>query len=159
MPDYQGRWTGDWRVAGCTADGDWARTDICREVPVGSLLPFTLAVTQDRDTVAGNVSLDDVAGPAHGTIRLGGQLSVAGSFTSVDQGLVIEATIADWETVTTDNQRMTGRFSITFRTTGMQGSVAFSGELRIVAKTAGATLSATGGERRLRRALTTAARR
>lgn len=159
LPDYQGRWTGDWRVAGCTADGDWARTDLCREVPVGSLLPFALALTQDRDSVVGNVSLDDVTGPAQGTIRLEGQLGIAGTFTSTDQGIVLEAIIADWETVSTDNQRMTGRFALTFRATGMQGSVRIGGELRIVAKTAAAPLSATGGERRLRRALIAAARR
>ena len=121
LPDYHGRWTGDWRIAGCTADGDWGRTDICREVPVGSLLPFALALTQDRDNASGNVTLDDVAGPVQGPIRPGGQLSLAGAFTSTDQGIVLDATIADWETTTTDNQRLTGRFVLVFRAAGLQG--------------------------------------
>lgn len=159
LPDYHGRWSGDWRIAGCTVDGDWARTDICREVPVGSLSPFALALTQDRDTTAGNVTLDDVAGPVQGPIRLDGQLSVAGAFTSTDQGIVLDTSVGDWDTTTTDNQRMTGRFIVAFRAAGMQGSVRFNGELRVVAKTAAAPLSATGGELRLRRALTAAIRR
>ena len=159
LPDYHGRWTGDWRIAGCTADGDWGRTDICREVPVGSLLPFALALTQDRDNASGNVTLDDVAGPVQGPIRPGGQLSLAGAFTSTDQGIVLDATIADWETTTTDNQRLSGRFVLVFRAAGLQGSVRFDGELRVVAKTAAAPLTATGGELRLRRALTAAIRR
>lgn len=159
LPDYHGRWSGDWRVAGCTTDGDWARTDICRDVPVDSLLSFALALSQDRDNTSGNVTLDDVTGPVQGPIRLDGQLNVAGAFTSTDGGLVIDTTVADWETATTDNQRMTGRFTLNFRAAGMKGSVRFNGELRIVAKTAATPLSATGGQLRLRRALSAATRR
>jgi hypothetical protein len=159
VPDYQGRWSGDWRVAGCSADGDWSRTDICRSVPVGALSPFALALTQDRDNAAGNVTLDDVTGPAQGPIRPGGELTLAGAFTAADEGIVLEITIADWETITTDNQRMTGRFTMTFRAAGLQGAVRFSGELRIVGKTAAAPLAATGGGLRLRRTLAAAARR
>jgi len=158
MPDYQGRWSGDWRVAGCTADGDWARTNICRDVPVGSLSPFALALTQDRDRAAGNVTLDDVSGPVEGSIRPGGQLSLAGAFTLTEAGIVLDTTVGDWETTTTDNQRMTGHFTLAFRAAGLQGSARFNGELRIVAKTAAAPLFA-GRELRLRRALTAATRR
>ena len=159
LPDYQGRWSGDWRVAGCTTDGDWARTDICREVPVDTLLSLALVLTQDGDNTSGNVTLADVAGPVQGPIRPGGQLSLAGAFTSTDEGIVLDATVADWETTTTDNQRMTGRFALVFRAAGLQGSVRFNGELRVVAKTAAAPLSATSGELRLRRAVTAATRR
>ena len=63
------------------------------------------------------------------------------------------------ETITTDNQRMTGRFTMTFRAAGIQGSVRFSGELRVVGKTAATPLTATGGELRLRRTLAAAAPR
>jgi Bacterial Ig-like domain (group 2) len=159
LPDYQGRWSGDWRVAGCTTDGDWRRTDICRDVPIDSLLSFALTLTQDRDTASGNVTLDDVAGPVQGPIRSGGHVNLAGAFTSADDGIVLDITVSDWETTTTDNQRMTGRFTLAFRATGLQGSVRFDGELRIVAKSGAASLSATGGQLRLRRALAAAARR
>ncbi len=81
LPDYQGRWSGDWRIAGCTTDGDWARTDICRDVPVDSLLNLALVLTQDRDNASGNVTLDDLTGPAQGPIRPGGHLNLAGAFT------------------------------------------------------------------------------
>jgi hypothetical protein len=159
LPDYQGRWSGDWRVGGCTTDGDWARSDICREVPVGMVLPFALALTQDRDTAAGDVTLDDVVGPVRGSIRTGGQLGVTGAFTMTDEGITIDVTVTDWETTTTDNQRMTGRFALVFRAAGLQGSVRFDGELRIVAKSAAAPLSPAGGPRHLRRALAAITRR
>jgi hypothetical protein len=159
VPDYQGRWSGDWRVASCTADGDWTRTDVCRDAPVNSQFPFVLALTQDRDTAGGNVQLDDLAGPVQGSIRVSGQLSITGTVSFVEEGIVFEWTVADWETLTTDNQRMTGRFTISFRTSGLQGSVRLNGELRAVSKTAGTLLPPTGAESRLRRALIAAARR
>jgi hypothetical protein len=159
LPDYQGRWSGDWRLAGCTTDGDWVRSDICRDVPVGVLLPFALALTQDRDAAAGSVTLDDVAGPVQGAIRAGGQLGLAGAFTVTDEGITIEVTVIDWDTTTTDNQRMTGRFVLVFRAAPLQGSVRFDGELRIVAKSAATPLSAAGRQGQVRRALAAAARR
>jgi hypothetical protein len=158
LPDYQGRWSGDWRLAGCTPDGDWARTDICRDVPVGTLLPFGLTLTQNRDTATGTATLDDVAGPVQGSIRLAGQLGVGGTFTFTDQGITIDVTVTDWETTTTDNQRMTGRFVVVFRAAGLQGSVRFDGELRIVSKSA-ATMAPAGRQRQLRNALAAATRR
>jgi hypothetical protein len=159
LPDYQGRWSGDWRLAGCTADGDWSRSDICREVPVGTLLPFGLALTQDRDTASGTATLDDVVGPVQGSIRLAGQLGVGGTFTFTDEGVTIDVTVAEWETTTTDNQRMTGRFVLVFRAARLQGSVRFTGELRIVAKSAAASVPAAPGRYRLRRLLTALTRR
>lgn len=159
LPDYQGRWAGDWRVTSCTTDGDWARTDICRDVPVGSLPSLALALTQDRDNAAGTATLDDVTGPVQGPVRPGGQLNLGGAFTTTDEGIVLDITISDWETVTTDNQRMTGRFTLAFRAAGLQGSVRFGGELRIVGKTAPTPLAANAGGFRLHQAVTAAVRR
>ena len=159
LPDYQGRWSGDWRVGGCTTDGDWARSDICREVSVGMVLPFALALTQDRDTAAGNVTIDDVAGPVQGSIRSGGQLGVTGAFPLTDDGITIDVAVTDWETTTTDNQRMTGRFALVFRAAGLQGSVRFDSELRTVTKSAATPLSPLSGSRHLRRLLAAATRR
>lgn len=159
VPDYQGRWTGDWRVAGCTTEGDWTRSDICRDVPVGAVLPFGLTLTQDRDTTTGTVTVDDVVGPVQGSIRTAGHLGVAGTFTFTDEGTTIEVTVTDWETTTADNQRMTGRFGLVFRAAGLQGSVRFDGELRIVGKSAATAQSSAGRQGHLHRALAAATRR
>jgi hypothetical protein len=159
LPDYQGRWSGDWRLASCTTDGDWTRSDICRDVPVGTLLPFGLALTQDRDTAGGTATLDDVVGPVEGSIRLAGHLGVGGTFTFTDEGITIDVTVTDWETTTTDNQRMTGRFVLVFRAARLQGSVRFDGELRIVAKSAATPLSPAGRQGQMHRALAAATRR
>ena len=159
LPDYQGRWSGDWTLAGCTTDGDWSRTDICRDLPVGTRLPFGLVLTQDRDIASGTATLDDVVGPVQGSIRLAGQLGIDGTFAFTDEGITIEVTVTEWETTTTDNQRMTGRFVLVFRASGLQGSVRFNGELRIVTKSAAASAPAVSEQHRLRRLLTTVTRR
>lgn len=159
LPDYQGRWSGDWRLAGCTTDGDWTRSDICRDVPVGTLLPFGLTLTQDRETATGTVTLDDVVGPVHGSIRPAGHLGVGGTFTLTDEGITIDVTVTDWETTTTDNQRMTGRFVLVFRASTLQGSVRFDGELRIVGKSAATAQSPAGRKGHLHRALAAATHR
>jgi len=153
LPDYQGRWSGDWRVAGCTADGDWSLSDICREVPPGTLLSFGLVLTQDRDTATGTVTLDDVAGPVQGSIRLAGQLGVGGGFPVTEEGITIDVSVTEWETATIDNQQMTGRFVLVFREATFRGSVRFDGELRIVTKSSAMPVSAAGRKGQLRRAL------
>ena len=118
-----------------------------------------LTLTQERDNAAGTVTLADVTGPVQGAIPPGGQLILNGAFTTTDEGIVIDTTVVDWETTTTDNQRMTGRFALAFRAAGLQGSVRFNGELRIVAKSATALVPQANGPHRLRRLLTAATRR
>jgi hypothetical protein len=100
----------------------------------------------------------DVAGPVQGPIQLAGHLGVGGTFTFTDEGITMDVTVTDWETTTTDNQRMTGRFVLAVRAAGLQGSVRFDGELRVVAKS-GATVSPTGRQGQMRRALAAAMRR
>jgi hypothetical protein len=148
---------GDSQAARPTVTGP--RSDICRDVPVGTLLPFGLTLTQDRETASGTATLDDVVGPVQGSIRPAGQLGVGGTFTFTDEGVTIDVTVTDWETTTTDNQRMTGRFAVVFRAARLQGSVRFDGELRIVAKSAAASVPAAPGQYRLRRLLTAVTRR
>jgi hypothetical protein len=54
---------------------------------------------------------------------------------------------------------MTGRFALVFRAAGLQGSIRFAGELRIVAKSAATSPAAAGRQRQLRGALAAATRR
>jgi hypothetical protein len=157
VPDYQGYWYGDWQFTACAADGDWTRSEICREVPVGLPLGLELALTQERDNTTGTLTLDDLTVPVQGPIRPGGQLTLSGAFTEAVEGIVVEITVADWESATTDNQRMTGRFAISFRAAGLRGSVRLNGELGIVAKSA--LLSTTHGQPRLRQLLSVVTRR
>ena len=153
LPDYQGDWRGGWAITGCTADGDWARVDICQALPTGAVSAFRLTVTQTRDTVTGNVDFDEFPGPIQGTIRASGELELGGAFSVSDPELTLDATVSDWQSVTTDNQRMSGRFVLSLRTNGLQGTVRIGGDLRNVAKSAAGAAPASAHTQRLRRAL------
>jgi hypothetical protein len=147
MPDYHGRWRGDWSVTGCAEEGDWR--GVCREFTTGSLWVLNLTVNQTRDTVTGTTDFgDDLPGPVTGTIRMGGHLEVNGTYTVAFEGIPVEITVSNWETITTDNERMTGRFRMGMRAAGLQGSFRTDAELRIVTKTSGTPLMATGREGR-----------
>jgi hypothetical protein len=151
LPDYHGRWQGDWMTTACGDDGDWRGA--CAEFPPGSLFGLLLALTQTGDTVSGTADFgDDSPGAVSGTIRMDGPLALGGTQTVVIEGIPVELVISDWETVTTDNERMTGRFRVTFRVAGLTGSIGIDGEVRIVAKTSTSMASAAAGGRSVRSA-------
>jgi hypothetical protein len=136
VPDYAGRWTGDAQVTGCGDDGDWRRVGFCADVGTGGVFPTILALTQDRDHVTGTGSFDEMSGPVQGAIRTSGHIGLDGSFTVTVEGVPFEVTVLNWETLSTDNQRMTGRYALSFRATALQGSARIDAELRNVGKSA-----------------------
>jgi hypothetical protein len=147
VPDYHGRWRGDWSVTGCGDDGDWRGA--CAEFPTGSLFRLSLELNQARDTVSGTTDFgDDLPGTVAGTIRMDGPLVLGGTYTIVFEGVPVEITVGNWETATTDNERMTGHFRITLRAPGLQGWISVDGEARIVAKTSASMLLSGPGEAR-----------
>ena len=150
VPDYQGRWRGDWTATRCADEGDWRGA--CAEFPAGSLYSLALDLTQTRDAISGTADFGDaLPGAVNGTIRMDGPLVLAGTQTVVIEDIPVELVLSDWETVTTDNERMTGRFRVTFRVAGLSGSIGIDGEVRIVAKTSVSSMSAAaGGERSIR---------
>jgi hypothetical protein len=143
VPDYQGRWVGDWTAVGCTDDGDWRGA--CSEFPSGSLWALWLDFTQTRDTISGRTDFGDgLAVAVAGTIMMSGPIVLNGTSGIVIEGVPLEATVSDWETLTTDNERMTGRFRFILRAAGVQGSLGLQGEARIVTKASASTsVSAT----------------
>jgi hypothetical protein len=141
--DYHGRWQGDWTAVGCNDDGDWRGA--CAEFPSGSLWALWLDLTQTRDAISGKTDFGDgLAVAVAGTIMMIGPVVLNGTSSIVIEDLPMEATVSDWETMTTDNERMTGRFRFTIRAAGVQGSLGLQGEARIVTKTSTITsVSAT----------------
>jgi hypothetical protein len=134
VPDYHGRWEGDWSVSACSGSGDLQ--EICEVYPPDELFGLTLVANQTRDTITGTIDFgDDLPGPVTGTIAMDGQLSVGGTYTITVEDITLELTVSNWDTVTTDNQRMTGSMRVTGRAMGVQGSFTVDGNLRIVTKT------------------------
>jgi hypothetical protein len=135
VPDYQGRWNGDYSITRCSADGDWQRGNFCAEFPTGDLFALTMGLTQNRDAVSGSSDFGELPGPVQGSIRMSGHLLLSASFTIPADDVVIDVTLTDWEALTTDNERMTGRFALVVRASRLQGSARVECDLRIFGKT------------------------
>jgi hypothetical protein len=145
VPNYQGRWEGDWSVTACSSDADWL--DVCDEFRVGELFWLTLVVNQTRDTVTGTTDFgDELPGPVKGNIEMSGALVVGGTYTINVEGLLLELTVTDWETMSVDNQRMTGHLCVIGRVAGLQGSFDVDGELHVVTKVSSEPLDAGLGQ-------------
>lgn len=148
VPDYHGRWEGNWRIVACTETGEFA--GICEEYPVGELFLVTLVATQTRDTIAGTLDFGDNApGTITGIIASNGQLEIDTTYSTIIEGFSFEFTIQEWRTLTIDNQRMTGTFRILIRITGIDGSFTLSGEINEVTKTSPNPTRVDRGERGL----------
>ena len=160
VPDYQGRWSGDHKVPNCVDDGDWRRADFCKDVREDNpLFALNLVLTQNRDAVTGTLDIGiEPPGALQGTIQMNGDLGLAGTYIGTVEGLPVEVTVSDWQTRTTDNQQMTGRFRVTMRSPGIAGSVLADFELRVFSKT-GAAAAAGGSEPGSRRSFLSSIRK
>ena len=139
VPDYHGHWDGMTRLTGCTAEGDFGGA--CADA-IGGGLALTLAVTQNRDAIAGDVDFDGARGPISTAVQVDGRLVTTGALTLDVDGITFNVALSDWNTATTDNQRMTGRFGLDIRHPLLSGFWRLEGDLASIQKTA-ATLTAT----------------
>jgi hypothetical protein len=108
IPDYGGRWAGNWTVTSCTVQGippSW-----CDPIQRSSF-PATLDIAQSKDVVSGTWTFQEATGTHPGTIAMDGTLTLTGS--TLQNGVSIE--IASWQTKTTDNRTMAGTFTLTWR--------------------------------------------
>jgi Bacterial Ig-like domain (group 2) len=96
VPDYQGRWNGDYSITRCSADGDWQRGNFCAEFPTGDLFALTMGLTQNRHAVSGSSDFGELPGPVQGSIRMSGHLLLSASFTIPADDVVIDVTLTDW---------------------------------------------------------------
>jgi hypothetical protein len=115
VPDYAGRWSGQYRIAGCKRTSG-SGPDICRNI-LNARLPLGVTLVQSAAVPVGTLDLYDntggllETGPVEGSIDETYALLLSGTTRSVDPVHPRETTIADWRTtLTEDGARMTGRF-------------------------------------------------
>jgi hypothetical protein len=116
IPDYAGRWSGNWSVTSCTTSGALPSA-WCNSIQNASL-PATLQINQTKDQVSATWTLQESNGTAQGSVSSDGKLTLAGS--NLQSGVTIE--IVSWQTVTVDNQSMTGTFTLKWSPAGVAGS-------------------------------------
>ena len=148
VPDYHGRWNGTHRVTGCSQDGVFQETNFCGEFTIGDVFVMEMRLTQTRDAVTGTSDIADPPSAVQGSVRTSGHLGLSGTFTLTAEGLVLGVALADWESTTTDNDRMTGRFGLVITIPPLQGSARLDNDLvdfRKVSPTPAVFRSPAGG--------------
>ncbi|HWP99492.1 MAG TPA: hypothetical protein VNK92_03385, partial [Vicinamibacterales bacterium] len=115
VPDFEGVWTGEYRIAKCTRTSGRG-PDFCRAI-LGIQLPFKLALIQTGDRPIGTLDLyDNLGGPletgsVEGSIDDDGALLLAGDTRSLDEVHPRETKITDWRSeLAADSDSMIGRF-------------------------------------------------
>ena len=141
VPDYQGQWDGVTRVVACTADGDFQ--GICDGLEQGGP-PIRLSFRQDRDAVSGEVDFDGAHGPVSTSIQIDGRLVMSSMLTLTIEDITLDVTLAEWDTASTDNQRMAGRFRLEIRHPLLAGSWTLNGEIARLQKTSQSSVASQG---------------
>jgi hypothetical protein len=130
VPDYQGNWTGDYKVLSCQDSGDFSREEWCHTALEDGVIRVSMMLTQARDTVTGPWTHGSMAGTAQGTIETDGTLALSGT-GNLDS---IPMTITGWRSRSADNKSQTGTFTLTFTSSVWSGSSQASVEIRTCAK-------------------------
>jgi hypothetical protein len=113
----------------------------------GELDTLSMAVTQQGAGITATLDLGGFAGPVTGSIAMDGTLSVTGTYSSTLEGFPIDFTVVEWQTMSTDNARMTGRGVFSMRSSMVPGQARLDFDLQNVSKST--TLNAprdVGGE-------------
>jgi len=96
LPNYQGTWTGNYRVDSCTSTGDWATFDFCSYLPNGTIAETNLILTQTQDSVSGTFFLGTLSSTGTGPVATDGQLTFLGKITegttSIDAVFILQST-------------------------------------------------------------------
>ena len=130
VPEYQGSWSGDYRVLSSQDSGDFHREDWCTVALANGVIRVTMNLTQTRDTVAGSWTHSSMAGTAQGTIETDGTLALSGTGT-MDS---VPMTITGWRSRSADNKAQSGKFTLNFTSSVWSGSSQVSVEIRTCAK-------------------------
>ena len=135
VPHYQGAWSGRYVIVGCTSTGDYLAFGWCGSIQ-GRELPFTLTLSQTRDTVDGTVSFGEYTGSVSGSMALNGTLTISGVAVSGSSSL----SISSWSTNSATFGAMTGTFSQRSTSTVLSGSASHSAEIRSATRGAGSVM-------------------
>ena len=113
LPDYAGLWVGDFFVASCEVQPPLPGS-FCNPI-LRTTFPARLDIVQTSNVVSGTWTLqEDATGTVTGDILDNGHLRLTGS---VFLGGVTTS-ISDWDSVTSDNQTMTGGFTLNWSAAG-----------------------------------------
>jgi hypothetical protein len=129
VPDYQGRWAGDYAVTACRESGEFG--GFCQDFPVGSVLSIGLQLTQPAATADGALILGELPFTVSGAIDSSGGLSL-GDATITEEGVTLRLTGTALSL--TPGGDLQGAFRTVWTASGHTGDAAFDARLRTVSR-------------------------
>lgn len=128
VPNYQGRWSGNYTVTGCNQSGIFEQISTCGQF-LNNTLPITLTLTQNLDQVTGTIALGTITGSVSGPLSNDGTLLLSGTLPGT-----FNVTLLNWSTVASGSG-MTGVWLMNFASPTLSGSANLAARIISVAKT------------------------
>lgn len=140
VPNYQGTWTGDYTIRGCSATGAFDPNDWCGRdgFAVNSIFPIKLAITQNADKISGTVTLGQVVTSldVSSSLAIDGGANASGQGTFTDSGGTVVTVTINPMSLRASGPSMTGSFTQKWTAAGFGGGATISSELNSVPRTA-----------------------
>jgi hypothetical protein len=119
--DFQGQYSGTYRVNDCVADGIFVGFCEASGLTPAATPPISLSLTQNQSAVSGTVLLGSVTGTFLGTVS-GSTLDGTGVMTDVtNAGVTVSSAIPTWRT-TLSGSGLSGGFTVVFHVAGQSGA-------------------------------------
>lgn len=138
--NYQGTWTGSYRIRVCTATGlfagVWCEAD---GFAANSIAPMRATLTQDGGAVSGTLELGSIAGNIRGSVFDSRRLVGGGVLTLVASGIVFSLNVGTFDVLSSGNQ-LAGSFVVNTTAAGFSGNGYFESDLTSVTR----SLTASG---------------
>ncbi len=149
VPNYQGTWTGDYTVRGCSANGAFDPADWCGRdgFAPNNIFPIKLALTQNAEKVTGTITLGQIVTNLDATtsVAIDGGLngSAQGKFND-SNGIQVTVTINPLN-FRANGPSMNGSFTQQWTALGYGGGANMSSDLNAVPRTASVMIEGFSG--------------
>jgi hypothetical protein len=131
IPDFAGRWSGQYRFTSCAAPPRWGES-YCDGV-IGPSYPIVLNLVTTGSRVVGSFQLGNVTGTADGVVAEDGTLRLNGTFAVLAANVTYSFELQNWQSQMTGNS-MTGRWASLGRISGESQTAFFECEMITVSR-------------------------
>ena len=135
VPNYQGQWTGDYSITGCSGTGVFAVSPaFCDTFRVGTVLPLTLTLTQSGSQVTGTANFGNIVMPVSGPVASDGRLLLNGTMTLVQGSANLNTSLQNWGTALSGTS-MNGNWGQVWSTNSGSGLANTTNAIHVLTKT------------------------
>jgi len=125
LPNYQGTWSGTYRITSCIATGDFDLAGFCDVFTIGTVLIVELNLIQDDDRVEGRFLLGELGADTNGPVSTDGQLvlsgTISGGTTMIEVAMLLQSTTPG---------QISGRLNQIWRDTSVPGDLRLESDIQ-----------------------------